>query len=214
MTQLRDGGVAKALGRARLEAIMATLECVGHRVGRDFGAPYIRFLVVQRGQRLKAMDQPRCVICRGSRDGDADAVRATRRGVMLGDHLLHASLRIAAGSSEVRARVVDLVLVEGRLRLREIEAVGERLCRRRRCLRELRRELGDLRLVRGQAALRLLQLRVDLLCFGREHALLIRRLSHGLRERQIHLLVGVAQRVLGEAGVRRPSSACGRVARP
>ena len=112
-------------GRARLHAVMALLEGDRERIGGGLGLREQRFLVVQRLQRFRAPDESARLDRRG--DDDAHAVGASRRRVVLLDHVLHAALRISAGATEILARVVDFVLVERGLRLREIEAVVERL---------------------------------------------------------------------------------------
>ena len=117
---------------------------------------------------------------------------------MFGDDRLNASLRVAARALQIPPRVIDLVLVERQLRLRQLEPVRQSLHGRRCSFGDSRRELGDLRLIRGGRAERLPELVVELRDLRGLRRLLSRRPPHGLGKRQIHFLVGEPQRVGGE----------------
>ena len=71
---------------------------------------------------------------------------------MFGDDRLDASLRVAARALQILPCVIDLVLVERQLRLRELEAIRQPLHGRRRSFGDSRRELGDLHLIGGRRA--------------------------------------------------------------
>lgn len=118
---------------------------------------------------------------------------------MLLHHRLHATLRIAAGMDQVVPRFVHLILIELQSSVRQGESItdrgGDSTPGGRRC------ELRDERGVRQLLPSHTLKAFLDDLCVFRHWLRMHDCVPNRVGEREIHLLVGEAQRLLREGNL-------------
>ncbi len=113
---------------------------------------------------------------------------------MLLHHLLNALMQIAARVHQILVRLLHLILIELQLRLREVQLILERALLRSRRLRERAGELGDIRLVGLEQALRLLQADLDLLRLVAQNRRVRLDLPQCGGERDVEFVVGKLHR--------------------
>ena len=113
---------------------------------RCLRAPQQHLLLVQRPPLRRSVNQSAFFRRRRPPQPSAASV-ALRRSLVLFDHRLDAILRIAARANQILLRVIDFILIQFLLRVRDVELIFQRIFLISGGLRDRCVELRDLRLL-------------------------------------------------------------------
>ena len=117
-----------------------------------------------------------------------------RRSLVILDHPLNAVLRIATRANQILLRVIDFVLIQFFLRVRDVGLIFQRIFLISGGLRDRRVQLRDLRLRGRQPVLRLLQARLNFFRFRAQRWRMQRRIAQRGGECDVHFVIGQANR--------------------
>jgi hypothetical protein len=204
VSTLITGDAARRVQQARGIRVLGDAALAGRQLGCEGLAVDTEWCQAPRDARLRLLERARAiaqleVVTQTPRQavqirqhGLASGQRrqlVVHRGVLL-QHRLDALMRIAARGGQILVFVVDFILVELELRLREVQLVLQRTALRIGSFRDIRRQAGHARFVRVQLFLQAGQPRIDLLRLRTQHRRMRLDPAQRCGERDIHLVIG------------------------